>query len=60
MSKKMWYVSWYRPSKCFEGEKVREFHTFPTEELARKEYSKVKKTEGATDAKIGETECCSM
>ena len=60
MSTKCWYVSWNRPSKCFEGEKVGEFYTFPTEKLARKEYDKVKNTEGTTDVEIGETECCSL
>lgn len=58
MSKQVWYVKWNRPSKVFKGEKIGEWETFPTEELAKKQFDKVSKMEEATDLEMGETEVC--
>lgn len=60
MSKKVWFVKWNRPSKVFKGEKVGEWETFPTEQLARKRYEEIKRVKGATDLLIDEAETCSL
>ena len=60
MSRKVWFVQWYRPSKVFKDEKVGEFETFPTEEQAKALCKKLKATKGVTNITVQETECCSL
>ena len=59
MSKKVWLVQWYRPSK-FSNDKIMDFMTCPTETTAQELCKKLKATEGMTDITVQETECCSM
>lgn len=60
MSKRVWYVKWDRPCKVFKGEKIGEWETFPTEELAKKQFDKVSKMKEATGLEMGETEVWHM
>lgn len=57
MAKKVWVVRYYRPGKF---DKVLEWNTYPTKEMAEKAYEKAKKVKDATDLKLEETECCSL
>lgn len=60
MSRKVWFVQWYRPSKVFKDEKVGDFETCSTEEQAKALCKKLKATKGVTDITVQETECCSL
>lgn len=57
MSKKVWVVRYYRPGKF---DKVLEWNTYPTKEMAKKAYEEAKKVKDATDLRLEETECCSL
>lgn len=60
MSKKVWLVKWYKPSKVFKNEKVGDFAMYPTETRAQELVQKLKATKDITDITVQETECCSM
>lgn len=60
MSKKVWLVKWYKPSKVFKNEKVGDFAMYPTETQAQELVQKLKATKDITDITVQETECCSM
>lgn len=60
MSKKVWLVKWYKPSKVFKNEKVGDFAMYPTEAQAQELVQKLKATKDITDITVQETECCSM
>lgn len=60
MSKKVWLVKWYKPSKVFKNEKVGDFAMYPTETQAQELVQKLKAIKDITDITVQETECCLM